>query len=174
MNNNHTYNADVYIGDVDARVGVLQFLNDLGYEFSAGKSYKSFLSNEWQWSYDTISCNPIITIQDGYVGIGSCGRDKLLDDIMDYMKKSQERQESISSSGREFVCCGLNKELFKAVAMMRNDRDDNQYYVERGNPNREDNIKIIRQWKKYPEDCNIEWCLQYIKKATLEDLKEFL
>ena len=86
MNKNHTYNADVYIGDVDARVGVLQFLNDLGYEFSAGKSYKSFLSKEWQWSYDTISCNPIITIQDGYVGIGSCGRDKLLDDIMDYMK----------------------------------------------------------------------------------------
>lgn len=158
INDYHTYNLTVYIKDEDARIGVLQFLYELGYEFSAGKNYKSFLTNEWRWDYDMVSCNQQIIIKDGYVGIGS---------------NDKEPNDEIVVNDN-MIDCGCNKELFKGLAMIRSDRDDNQYYVERGNPNRPDNIKILTQWKHYPDDCNIEWCLQYVKKATFEDLKEFL
>lgn len=174
INSVHTYNAIVYIKDIDARVGVLQLMHELGYEFTAGKSYSSLLRDEWKWDYDMISNNPVILVEDEYIGI--CGCDKSTDEeILAYINDREKIRAHFGREvEREYVCCGFNKELFKAVIMIRNDRDDNQYYVERNNPNRADNIKFLTQWKHFPEDCTIEWCIQYLKKATLDDLKEFL
>lgn len=172
MNNKHSHNAVVYIKDTDARIGVLQWLVDAGYQFSSGKKYKGlFRGDKWEWSYETISINPCIVITGQHVGVCSInGKDD--EAILNELEK-------INSDNSEFtelpsINCGFNKELFKAVALLREDRDDHQYYVEEGNPYREDNIFFSEQWEHYPKDCKVDWCKKYIRKATVEDMQKYL
>ena len=170
MNSKHTHNAVVFIKDVDARIGVLQWLVDAGYGFSSGKKYRGFFSERWEWCYETISLNPCIVITDQHVGL--CAIDGKDDEAI------LNELEKINGYKSEFTqlpsnICGFNKELIKAVALLRSDRDDYQYYVEEGNPHREDHIFFSKQWEHYPEDCNISWCRQYVRKATVEDLQKY-
>lgn len=170
MNSKHTHNAVVFIKDVDARIGVLQWLVDAGYNFSSGKKYQGFFTDKWEWCYETISLNPCIVITDQHVGV--CSIDGKDDETI---LKELEKINGYKSDFAQLpsINCGFNKDLFKAVALLRSDRDDYQYYVGEGNPHREDHIFFSKQWKHYPEDCKISWCKQYVRKATVEDLQKY-
>lgn len=71
------------------------------------------------------------------------------------------------SNKPDFIDCGDNEELFLAIAALRDDSNEHQWFVwdfEEGDEGKGD------RWKLYDNDSNWCWWIFEVHKATVEEL----
>lgn len=157
------YNTICYIEDIDKAVGVGVFLRTLGYKITNMHHPISF--------YHVCSLNHTLTVSELGVSYNGADRDNPLEFIskwtIDRNKDHTENKEFCYQN--EFIDCGDNTELLKAVAMMTDTNDLNQMFI-RTLPNGEEDWSINTQWEHFETDCNVEWAKTAYRKATLEEI----
>ncbi len=70
------------------------------------------------------------------------------------------------SNKSDFVDCGKNEELFLAIAALRDDSNEHQWFIWDDDENEGD------KWKLYDGNSNWSWWIFEVHKATIEELIE--
>ena len=87
-------------------------------------------------------------------------------EIGDYFRtKSRRSIENIPTFSSEVIDCGENIPLFLAVAALRDDSNEHQWFVW-------DDDDEGDKWKLYDNDSNWSWWIFECHKATVEELIE--
>ena len=76
-----------------------------------------------------------------------------------------------SSTGNEigienYIDCGYNEKLFLAIAALRDDSNEHQWFIWDNDENEGD------KWKLYDNNSNWSWWIFEVHKATIEELIE--
>ena len=128
----HIFNPEVYVEDPDKRAGVALYLEGLGYDITAASV--GYGKHKWL-SYERISMNDILSINKwGNIMIGCC-ETRLMDEddepyrkrVVDTLNKNAVENRYIEIDGRQIdlnpISCEDNVELFKVLALYRDDTD---------------------------------------------------
>ena len=70
------------------------------------------------------------------------------------------------SNKSDFVDCGKNEELFLAIAALRDDSNEHQWFIWDDDEDEGD------KWKLYDGNSNWSWWIFEVHKATIEELIE--
>ena len=66
----------------------------------------------------------------------------------------------------DYIDCGTNEELFLAIAALRDDSNEHQWFIWDDDENEGD------KWKLYDGNSNWSWWIFEVHKATIEELIE--
>lgn len=183
----HIFNPEVYIEDPDKRAGVALYLEGLGYDITAasvGYGKHKLLS------YERISMNDILSINKwGNIGNG-CYETRSMDEdsetyrkrVVDTLNKNAVENRYIEIDGRKIdlnpISCEDNVELFKALALYRDDTDYGKLIYYKYLPEGWHGKEHLRlwtncQWDNFERDCYIDWVKERcVLLNTLEEILE--
>lgn len=188
----HLFNPEVYIEDPDKMAGVALHLMELGYDIECVSVHIGGLFKDKQYlSYDRLSRQEILSINKyGSINAGCIGdfhsnredvghRDK----IINLLNENCEKYRYIEVDGKTIdlhpISCEDNVELFKALALYRDDTDYGKlvYYE---NPSKEwfehnhkekDRLWVNCQWDNFEKDCDVDWVKERCKMLyTLDEI----
>ena len=183
----HIFNPEVYIEDPDKRAGVALYLEGLGYDISGAAV--GIGKDKWL-SYDIIEMNDILGIDKyGIIHVG-CWSDKYEENhkekVIKHLEERQKERYITFEDGTvidlNITSCGDNSELFKVLALYRDDTDYGKlvYYKNPppvwfwNNHKEEDRLWINCQWDNFEKDCDVEWVREKcIMLYTLEDILKY-
>lgn len=191
----HLFNPEVYIEDPDKMAGVALHLMELGYDIECVSVHIGGLFKGKQYlSYDRLSRQEILSINKyGSINAGCIGdfhsnredvghRDK----IINLLNENCEKYRYIEVDGKTIdlhpISCEDNVELFKALALYRDDTDYGKlvYYENppkewyEHNYNEKDRLWVNCQWDNFEKDCDVDWVKERCKMLnTLEDILKY-
>ena len=190
----HLFNPEVYIEDPDKIAGVALHLMELGYDIECVSVHIGGLFKGKQYlSYDRLSRQEILSINKyGSINAGCIGdfhsnreavghRDK----IVNLLNENCEKYRYIEVDGKTIdlhpISCEDNVELFKALALYRDDTDYGKlvYYENplkewyEHNHNEKDRLWVNCQWDNFEKDCDVDWVKERCKMLyTLDEIME--
>ena len=181
----HIFNPEVYIEDPDKRAGVALYLEGLGYDITAASvGY----GKHKRLSYERISMNDILSINKwGNIGNGCCETRLLDEDAESYRKrvintlnKNAVEYRYIEIDGRQIdlnpISCEDNVELFKTLALYRDDTDYGKLVYYKDTPegwHGKYRMWVNSQWDNFEKDCNVDWVKERcVLLNTLDEILE--
>lgn len=180
----HIFNPEVYIEDPDKRAGVALYLEGIGYDITAASV--GYGKHKWL-SYERISLNDIISVNKwGSIGIGCCETRSLDEDnesyrkrVIDTLNENAVKNRHVEIDGREIdlnpISCEDNVELFKALALYRDDTDYGKLIYYKDVPegwHGKYRLWTNSQWNNFEKDCYVDWVKE--RCAVLNTLDEIL
>lgn len=176
----HLFNPKVYIEDADKRAGVALYLEGLGYDISGAAvgigKYKKL-------SWEIIEMNNILSVDKYGIINASCisiSDEKDKEKIVKELDEHAEKYRYIEIGGKQIdlapISCRDNVELFKVLALYRDDTDYGKLVFYKDLPegwHGTHRLWINCQWDNFEKDCDVEWVKERcIILNTLEEILE--
>lgn len=182
----HLFNPRVYFDDPDKMAGVALYLMELGYDVtpvSVGIPPNSILS------YNILSMQEILTITKyGSVSAGCIGnindkkdseghKNRIIKELNEHCEKyryitfhEDDEEKTIDLNP---ISCEDNIELFKCLALYRDDTDYGKLIVN-NYKGKNPRISINCQWNNFKDDCDLDWVKENSKMLyTLDEIMEY-
>lgn len=190
----HLFNPEVYIEDPDKMAGVALHLMELGYDIECVSVHigglfkgKHYLSYDRLSRQEILSINKYGSINAGCIGDFHSNREDVghRDKIINLLNENCEKYRYIEVDGKTIdlhpISCEDNVELFKALALYRDDTDYGKlvYYENppkewfEHNHNEKDRLWVNCQWDNFEKDCDVDWVKERCKMLyTLDEIME--
>ena len=190
----HLFNPEVYIDNPDVMAGVALHLMELGYDIEPVSVHIWGVFKDKQYlSYDRLSRQEILSISKyGSINAGCIGaigdkreseghRERMIQQLNENCEKYRYFEMEDKVIDLHPISCEDNVELFKCLALYRDDTDYGKliYYENppkewyEHNHTEEDRIWINCQWDNFEKDCNVDWVKNKCRMLyTLDEIME--
>lgn len=178
----HMFNPEVYIENPDERAGVALYLEELGYDITMASVG---IGRHKKLSHERIALNDLLSITEyGQIGIGCIidGRDKpgFKEKLIKALNEHCEKDRYIEIDGEQIdlhpISCEDNVELFKVLALYRDDTDYGKLVFYKDLPegwHGTHRMWINCQWDNFEKDCDVDWVKERcVLLNTLDEILE--
>lgn len=178
----HLFNPKVFIEDADKRAGVALYLEGLGYDIS-GAAVGCGENKKLSW--EIIELNDILSVDKyGIIQVGCItdGKNKpsYKEKTIKKLNEHAEKYRYIDIDGEQIdlapISCEDNAELFKILALYRDDTDYGKLVFYKDTPegwHGTHRMWINCQWNNFEKDCTVDWVKERcIILNTLEEILE--